>query len=590
MRPVLIRGLTAAAAATLVSGLGIAVATSASAAAGCRVDYSVNQWSTGFTGTVNVTNLGDPISGGWRVTWAFPGNQHITQGWSASITQSGQQVTAANPSWTSSLGTNASANFGFNADYSGTNTAPSSFSLNGVACTGSVPTTPTTTPATTPPTSTPPTTTPPTTTPPTTTPPTSTPPGTKADNPYAGAKGYVNPEWKAKADAESGGSRVSNNPTAVWLDRIAAINGTTDSSSNGSMGVRAHLDAALAQGAGYIQFVIYDLPGRDCSALASNGELGTGDLQRYKTEYIDPIAAIQGDAKYKNIRIINIVEIDSLPNLVTNTNVATCATMKSNGGYVNGIAYALQKLGALGNVYNYLDAAHHGWIGWDSNFGPTADIMYQTAVASGSVNNVTGFITNTANYSALTEPYFTINTSVNGTSVRQSKWVDWNQYVDELSFAQAFRTKLVSVGFNSNIGMLIDTSRNGWGGPNRPTKASTSTNVDTFVNESRIDRRIHAGNWCNQSGAGLGERPKAAPAAGIDAYVWVKPPGESDGSSSLIPNNEGQGFDRMCDPTYTGNERNGNSMTGALPNAPISGAWFSAQFQQLMANAYPPLS
>ena len=45
----------------------------------------------------------------------------------------------------------------------------------------------------------------------------------------------------------------------------------------------------------------------------------------------------------------------------------------------------------------------------------------------------------------------------------------------------------------------------------------------------------------------------------------------------------------MCDPTYTGNERNGNSMTGALPNAPISGAWFSAQFRELMANAYPAL-
>jgi cellulose 1,4-beta-cellobiosidase len=45
----------------------------------------------------------------------------------------------------------------------------------------------------------------------------------------------------------------------------------------------------------------------------------------------------------------------------------------------------------------------------------------------------------------------------------------------------------------------------------------------------------------------------------------------------------------MCDPTYTGNGRNGNSMSGALPNAPISGAWFSAQFQQLMQNAYPAL-
>jgi cellulose 1,4-beta-cellobiosidase len=175
----------------------------------------------------------------------------------------------------------------------------------------------------------------------------------------------------------------------------------------------------------------------------------------------------------------------------------------------------------------------------------------------------------------VTEPYFNINTTVNGTSVRQSKWVDWNDYVDELTFAQAFRNQLISDGFPASIGMLIDTSRDGWGGPARPTKASTSTDVNTFVNESRIDRRIHAGNWCNQSGAGLGERPKAAPAAGIDAYVWAKPPGESDGSSSLIPNNEGKGFDHM---------------SGAPPNAPISGAWFSAQFQQLMANAYPPLS
>ena len=82
-------------------------------------------------------------------------------------------------------------------------------------------------------------------------------------------------------------------------------------------------------------------------------------------------------------------------------------------------------------------------------------------------------------------------------------------------------------------------SRNGWGGSARPKAASTSTNVDTFVDESRIDRRIHAGNWCNQSGAGLGERPRASPADGIDAYVWIKPPGESDGSSMAIANTDG---------------------------------------------------
>ncbi|WP_203671796.1 glycoside hydrolase family 6 protein, partial [Catellatospora methionotrophica] len=321
----------------------------------------------------------------------------------------------------------------------------------------------------------------------------------KVDNPYSGARGYVNPEWSAKAASVSGGSRVSNLSTAVWLDRIAAIAGTSGSSSNGSMGLADHLDEALRQanaGSGplTVQFVIYNLPGRDCAALASNGELGVDELPRYKSEYIDPIAAIMGQAKYASLRIVAIIEIDSLPNLVTNLNIAKCATMNSNGGYVKGVGYALNKLGAISNVYNYIDSAHHGWIGWDTNFGPTALKLKEAAVAEGStVNNVHGFITNTANYSALVEPYFTINTSVGGTTVRQSKWVDWNYYVDEQSFAQAFRTRLVSEGFNSNIGMLIDTSRNGWGGSARPTAASTSTSVDTFVNQSRIDRRIHAG-------------------------------------------------------------------------------------------------
>lgn len=554
------------------------------------MSYSANSWSTGFTGNIQLTNLGDPITGGWRLEWNFAGNQRVTQGWSATFAQSGAHVTATNPSWSASLGTNATANLGFNADYSGTNANPTSFTLNGVACTGSTTgpsSPPPSSPSSPPPSS--PSSPPPSS--PSSPPPSSSQPPTpgRADNPYSGVKGYVNPEWAAKANAEPGGNRVSGNPTAVWLDRIAAIEGTSGSSSNGSMGLRDHLDAALAQGAGYAQFVIYNLPGRDCSALASNGELGVNDLPRYKTEYIDPIAAIQADPKYASLRIINIIEIDSLPNLVTNTNVATCATMKANGGYVQGVGYALNKLGAIGNVYNYVDAAHHGWIGWDTNSGPTAQILLEAARASGNVNNVTGFIVNTANYSALREPFFQASTTVGGTSVRQSKWVDWNFYVDELSFAQAFRQQLISAGFASNIGMLIDTSRNGWGGANRPTAASTSTDVNTFVNGSRIDRRIHAGNWCNQAGAGLGERPRAAPEAGIDAYVWVKPPGESDGSSSLIPNNEGKGFDRMCDPTYTGNERNGNSATGALANAPISGAWFSAQFRELMANAYPAL-
>ncbi|MFI6264682.1 glycoside hydrolase family 6 protein [Micromonospora sp. NPDC051006] len=569
------RALALAGAGALVAGGLVTIpVTVAHAATQCDVAYSTNDWPGGFTASITIKNIGDPING-WTLGWTFPNSgQRVQQGWSAEFTQTGSQVTARSLSYNGSLATGASTSLGFNGAWSGSNPKPTSFTLNGVTCNGG---------------------TPPTDPPPTDPPPTNPPPGTKVDNPYAGARGYVNPEWKAKADAEPGGSRISSNPTAVWLDRIAAINGTPDSSSNGAFGVRDHLDEALRQGAGYIQFVIYNLPGRDCAALASNGELGPDELPRYKAQYIDPIAAIQADPKYASLRIINIIEIDSLPNLVTNTSgqpggTTMCDTVKANGAYVNGVGYALAKLGAIGNVYNYIDAAHHGWIGWDSNFGPTADMLKSAAVASGStVRNVHGFIVNTANYSALREPYVKVTDSVNGQTVRQSKWIDWNQYVDELSFAQAFRQKLVSVGFESGIGMLIDTSRNGWGGTARPTGPGATTNVDTYVNGGRIDRRIHAGNWCNQSGAGLGERPKAAPETGIDAYVWVKPPGESDGSSTLIENDEGKGFDRMCDPTYTGNPRNGNNPTGALPNAPISGAWFSAQFQELMRNAYPAL-
>ena len=264
--------------------------------------------------------------------------------------------------------------------------------------------------------------------------------------------------------------------------------------------------------------------------------------------------------------------------------------MKANGNYEKGVGYALHKLGALPNTYNYIDAGHHGWLGWDSNLVPSAQEFKKAATTSGAtVNDVAGFIVNTANYSATKEPYVKVTDTVNGQTVRQSQWIDWNQYVDESSYAQGLRSALVAQGFDSGIGMLVDTSRNGWGGSARPAGPGPTTSVDAYVDGGRIDRRIHAGNWCNQSGAGLGERPTTAPDTGIDAYVWAKPPGESDGASKAVDNDEGKGFDRMCDPTYTGNARNGNNPTGALPDSPLAGHWFSAQFRQLLANANPPV-
>ncbi|UED88147.1 glycoside hydrolase family 6 protein [Streptomyces profundus] len=561
--------LTAGVLAVATLGTGsLAQGTASAADFACEVDYATNDWGSGFTANLTITNTGSTATNGWELTYAYAGNQTLSQGWNATWFQSGRTVTVSDTGWNGAIAPGASVSFGGNFTYSGTNAAPTSFAVNGVTCGedgGPGPG------------------------------PDPDPPGDRVDNPYQNAGVYVNPDWSANAAAEPGGSAIANEPTGVWLDRRAAIEG---GSAGNSTGLREHLDNALVQAQDHenfvFQVVVYNLPGRDCAALASNGELAADDIDTYKDEFIDPIAEILGDPAYADLRIVTVIEIDSLPNLITNVSPRVTATpgcdeMLANGNYQAGIAYALQELGAIPNVYNYVDAGHYGWIGWDDNLGASAELFHDVAVDSGSVHNVHGFIVNTANYGPAVEPYYGIGDSVNGTSVRESSWIDWNRYVDNQSFAQGFRTELVSLGFDSGIGMLIDTSRSGWGGPDRPTGPGPQTDVDAYVEGSRVDQRFQAGNWCNQAGAGLGERPEVAPAAGIDAYVWIKPPGESDGSSEEIPNDEGKGFDEMCDPTYEGNPRNNHNMSGALGDAPISGHWFSAQFQELLANAYPPL-
>ncbi len=146
------RSLMAAAGAVtlaLTGGAAIASAHLASAAtAGCRVAYTItSQWQGGFGANVDITNLGDAVNG-WRLTWTFPNGQTVTQAWNATVTQSGGAVTATNMSYNASIGTGATTSFGFNGAWTGTNTVPSSFALNGTTCTGSTTTTGSPTPTT----------------------------------------------------------------------------------------------------------------------------------------------------------------------------------------------------------------------------------------------------------------------------------------------------------------------------------------------------------------------------------------------------------------------------------------------------------
>lgn len=118
-------------------------------------------------------------------------------------------------------------------------------------------------------------------------------------------------------------------------------------------------------------FVVYDLPDRDCAALASNGEysIADGGVEKYKA-YIDNIRETL--VEYSDVHTILIigessivadatvlanstgpVEPDSLANLVTNMAVSKCANAYS--AYLECVNYAVTQLN-LSNVAMYLDA------------------------------------------------------------------------------------------------------------------------------------------------------------------------------------------------------------------------------------------
>jgi endoglucanase len=141
----------ALAVAGLAAGTAVAVSPGvAQAASACQVSYTVSSdWGTGFTAAVTIQNTGSAITS-WTLGYSYAGNQKVSQGWSGTWSQSGEAITVTNASWNGSLGTGASAQIGANFTYSGTNTAPTAFTLNGVACNGGTGPTPTPTPTTSP--------------------------------------------------------------------------------------------------------------------------------------------------------------------------------------------------------------------------------------------------------------------------------------------------------------------------------------------------------------------------------------------------------------------------------------------------------
>ena len=101
---------------------------------------------------------------------------------------------------------------------------------------------------------------------------------------------------------------------------------------------------------------------------------------------------------------------------------------------------------------------------------------------------------------------------------------------------------------------LIDTSRNGLGSWKPPAGRYRDAEV-----------------WCNPPGRGLGRRPTLTTReAYVDAFLWIKVPGESDGECL-------RGTVGPMDP-----ERG--------VTAPAAGQWFAGQARELIELARPPLA
>ena len=98
--------------------------------------YSITgQWQGGFQASVKIANGSTAAINGWSLRWTFANGQVISQLWNGVVSQSGGNVTVTNADYNRVIPGGGSAEVGFLANWTGTNTKPTAFTLNGSACT-----------------------------------------------------------------------------------------------------------------------------------------------------------------------------------------------------------------------------------------------------------------------------------------------------------------------------------------------------------------------------------------------------------------------------------------------------------------------
>ncbi|MFI8230582.1 glycoside hydrolase family 48 protein [Streptomyces sp. NPDC085900] len=116
--------------------LGTGTTPAQAAALQCSVDYKTNDWGSGFTADLTITNRGTDTIDGWTLTYSYSGNQKLSNGWNGTWSQSGSAITVRDAGYNGKIAANAAVSTGAQFSYSGTNTAPTNFAINGTTCAG----------------------------------------------------------------------------------------------------------------------------------------------------------------------------------------------------------------------------------------------------------------------------------------------------------------------------------------------------------------------------------------------------------------------------------------------------------------------
>jgi endoglucanase len=282
--------------------------------------------------------------------------------------------------------------------------------------------------------------------------------------------------------------------------------------------------------------VAYDIPGRDCSQYSAGGAEGTAAY----AAWIDGFANGIGDRK-----TVVILEPDGIA-LSPDQCGGTPDQQADRNTQINA---AVTRLEAQPKTIVYLDAGHSAW----HAVGDIAQRLITAGVAGAQ-----GFFLDVSNYRSDAE------LTRYGTEVAQCIWYLQNtpgasgddcanQYWPPADADTWYADHVPATATLTHF--VIDTSRNGQGPWTPPAGAYTD-----------------AQDWCNPPARGLGVRPTASTGVPlVDAYLWVKVPGESDGSCT-------RGTAGPGDPEYGGSVD------------PAAGAWWPAQALSLSQLATPALA